>query len=168
MMARMAGTIALYLVRHAHAGDPAHWTGDDARRPLSAKGRLQAERLARHLADLALDVDVVVSSPKVRARETAEPIAKALGVSVRVDDQVAGGLTVRALDAVLADAGDPHAAVVVGHDPDFSELAAELSGASTLPMRKGALARFDGPRPLRAGGMLLRWLLPPDVLAGGD
>lgn len=168
MMVPMARTIVLYLVRHAHAGDPARWTGDDARRPLSAKGRLQADRLARHLAAIAVDVDVIVSSPKVRAQETAEPIAKALAMSVRIDDRVAGGLTVRALDGVLGDAGDPGAAIVVGHDPDFSDLAAELSGTAVLPMRKGALARLDGPRPLRAGGCLLRWLLPPDALAAGN
>jgi phosphohistidine phosphatase len=162
------GTIEFYLVRHAHAGDPARWTGDDARRPLSAKGRLQADRLARHLAALGLDVGVIVSSPKVRARETADPIAAALGMSVRIDDRLAGGLTVRALNGVLTDAGDPPAAMVVGHDPDFSELLAELSGAAHLPMRKGALARLDGPRPLRAGGCTLRWLLPPDALDVGS
>jgi phosphohistidine phosphatase SixA len=161
-------TIALYLLRHAHAGDPARWTGDDARRPLSAKGRLQADRLARHLAALQLGVDAIVSSPKVRARETAEPIARALGMSVRIDDRLAGGLTIRGLDAVLSDAGDPGATIVVGHDPDFSDLLGDLAGAPSLAMRKGTLARLDGPRPLREGGLLLRWLLPPDALATGS
>jgi phosphohistidine phosphatase len=168
MMSAMPNTaVELYLVRHAHAGDPARWTGPDERRPLSAKGRLQAERLGRHLAAIRLDIEVIVSSPKVRARETADLVATALGTEVRIDERVGGGLTIGSLEDVLADAGNPARAMVVGHDPDFSELVADLSGAPSIPMRKGALARLDAARPLRPGGAILRWLLPPDALADG-
>ena len=160
------GAVELYLVRHAHAGDPSRWTGDDARRPLSAKGRLQADRLARHLAAAQIDADVILSSPRVRARETGDPIARALGMQVRIDDRLGGGLTLRGLEQVLVDAGNPVHAIVIGHDPDLSDLVAELSGAASIPMRKGALARLDGPRPLREGGCVLRWLIPPEALAG--
>ena len=160
----VSGAVEIYLVRHAHAGDAARWTGDDARRPLSAKGRLQADRLARYLAALQVDVDVIVSSPRVRARETAEPITQVLGMEVRIDERLGGGLTLQDLEQVLTDAGDPAHALVVGHDPDFSDLLAELSGGTTLPMRKGAIARLDGSRPLRPGGAILRWLIPPDAL----
>ena len=166
LMAGGGGTVALYLVRHAHAGDPAKGTGDDARRPLSAKGRVQATSLARHLAALAIDLDVILTSPKVRAHETAEPIAKALGMEARIDDRLAGGLTLRGLETMLTDAGNPKAAMVVGHDPDFSQLVADLAGVGDLPMRKGALIKFDAGRPLQAGAGVLRWLLPPDALAG--
>jgi phosphohistidine phosphatase SixA len=158
-------SVDLYLLRHAHAGDPARWDGDDARRPLSAKGRLQADAMARQLAALGVDIEAVISSPKIRARQTADPIAKALGLEVRVDDRVVG-LGDRSLEAILADAGDPRSALLVGHDPEFSDLVAELAGAASIPMRKGALARFDAPRPLRSGGAILRWLIPPDALAG--
>jgi phosphohistidine phosphatase len=161
-------TVELYLVRHAHAGDPSRWSGDDSQRPLSAKGRMQADRLARHLAALQVPIDTIVSSPKVRARETAQPIADALGLQVRLDDRLGGGLTVRGLEELLGDVGEPAHAIVVGHDPDFSDLAAELTGAPSLPMRKGALVRLDGPRPLRPGGSVLRWLVPPDALVGPD
>ena len=160
------GAVELYLVRHAHAGDANRWTGDDARRPLSAKGRMQADRLARHLAALQIDTDVIVSSPRIRARETAEPIARVFGMEVLIDERIAGGLTMRGLEQLLADLGDPARVLVVGHDPDFSDLAAELSGAPSLPMRKGALARLDSSRPLRPGGAILRWLIPPDALVG--
>lgn len=168
MSAMPKGTVQLYLVRHAHAGDAARWTGDDALRPLSTKGRLQTERLARHLAAIHVSVDVVLSSPRVRAQETADPIARALGMEVRLDDRLAGGLTADVLERLLADVGDPGIAMLVGHDPDFSELVADLSGASTLTMRKGALARLDADRPLRSGAAILRWLIPPDALAGED
>jgi phosphohistidine phosphatase len=162
--------VELYLVRHAHAGDPARWTGPDERRPLSAKGRLQGQRLGRHLSALQLDLAVIVTSPRVRARETADLIAQALGMSVQVDDRLSGAFTLAALEQILADAGNPPSAMVVGHDPDFTEIAADLAGASSLPMRKGALARFDCSRPIRPGGAILRWLLPPDAIpeAGAD
>ena len=162
------GTIELYLVRHAHAGDATRWTGDDARRPLTAKGTMQADRLARHLAALRVDIDMVLSSPKVRARETAEPIAQALGMEARIDARLGGGLTILGLEELLADVGDPARALLVGHDLDFSDLVADLAGSTSVPMRKGSLARLDGIRPLREGGAILRWLIPPDALAGQD
>lgn len=161
----LSGIVELYLLRHAHAGDPARWSGDDARRPLSAKGRMQADRLAQHLASLRPDVHLIVSSPRLRARETADAIARALDMEVQIDERLGGGLTLRSLEQLLLDAGDPRSAMIVGHDPDFSDIAAELAGAASLAMRKGTLARLDASRPLAAGGAILRWLIPPDALA---
>jgi phosphohistidine phosphatase SixA len=73
-------------------------------------------------------------------------------------------MDVATLETLLRDAGDPSRPVVAGHDPDFSELLAELAGAERIPMPKGALARIDIERPLRAGGGTLHWLVPPDLL----
>ena len=56
--------------------------------------------------------------------------------------------------------------VLVGHDPDFSDLAASLTGSATTTIRKGAFARIDVPRPLQPGAGTLRWLVSPDLLAG--
>ena len=58
--------IQLHLLRHAHAGDPMKWSGPDDVRPLSEKGRLQAERLGLLLADAAFEPDAILSSPKLR------------------------------------------------------------------------------------------------------
>jgi phosphohistidine phosphatase SixA len=154
----------LHLLRHAHAGDPQAWTGDDDARPLSDKGQAQARRLARHLESIDFRADRIISSPKVRAAQTAEPVAERIGLSVVIDDRLAGGLGLDDAEAVLRDAGDPEAAVLVGHDPDFSELLAVLCGAEGISMRKGALARIEIDRPLVAGAGTLRWLLPPDAL----
>lgn len=157
-------TVDLFLLRHAHAGDPARWAGPDELRPLSAKGRAQAERIARHLRAVRSTLDVVISSPKVRARETAEPVAKAFGLPVQIDDRLAGGLTLATLDELLVHVGNPSSAMVVGHDPDFSDLAAELAGASSMPLKKGTIVRFDAARPLATGAATLAWLIPPDAL----
>jgi phosphohistidine phosphatase SixA len=154
----------LHLVRHAHAGDPEAWDGPDAARPLSEKGRAQAERLGSYLADIAFRTDAVITSPKLRAAQTAELVAAHLGVKVELDDRLAGSLDLDTLEAVLADAQDPQRPVLVGHDPDFSELLASLCEAQNAPMRKGALARIEADRPLREGGGTLRWLIPPDAL----
>ena len=124
-------SVELYLVRHAHAGDPARWTGPDDRRPLSAKGRLQAQALGRRLAALQVGVDVIVSSPKLRAQQTADLIAQALGLTVRLDERLGGALTIGTLERLIDDVGDPRSVMVVGHDPDLSELAADLAGATS-------------------------------------
>lgn len=156
----------LHLLRHAHAGDPDAWSAPDAARPLSRKGREQAERLGVFLAGIGFAPDAIISSPKVRARETAELVAARLDMEITIDERLAGGSDLADVNAVLAAAGDPDRPVLVGHDPDFSDLLAALCGGD-VPMRKGALARIEVARPLTAGGGLLRWLLPPDALRPG-
>ena len=156
--------LQLFLLRHADAGDPEAWSGADAERPLSAKGEGQAERLATFLHGARFSVDAVVSSPKVRARRTAEIVADGIGATVRLDDRLAGGVTASAVDAVLRDAGTPRRAMIVGHDPDFSDLLATLVGAAGLTMKKGAFARVDVRGRVADGRGTLRWLVPPDLL----
>lgn len=156
--------IQLHVLRHAHAGDPLAYDGPDDARPLSAKGEKQAVRLARFLAGLGFEPDAIVTSPKVRAARTAELVAERLGTEVRVDPRLGGALDLGTLEAILDDLGAPRRPVIVGHDPDFSELVATLAGAGRIPMRKGALARIDVARPLAAGAGTLRWLVPPDLL----
>jgi phosphohistidine phosphatase SixA len=85
-------------------------------------------------------------------------------VVVTTDARLGDPLDLSALDAVLTDAENPERPMLFGHDPDFSELVADLCGASNAPMRKGALARIEVDRPLHAGGGTLRWLIPPDTL----
>ena len=67
--------IELYLLRHADAGDPMAWQGPDAARPLSGKGERQADRLGRFLAGIGFTPDAIITSPKVRAAQTAEGVA---------------------------------------------------------------------------------------------
>jgi phosphohistidine phosphatase len=154
----------LHLLRHAHAGDPESWNGPDAARPLSEKGRDQAERIGAFLAGIGFRTDAIITSPKLRAAQTAEIVAGHLDAVVTEDDRVAGSLDLEALEAVLTRAKNPDRPVLVGHDPDFSDLLSELCDAASVPMRKGAFARIEVDRPLRPGGGKLRWLIPPDAL----
>ena len=100
----------------------------------------------------------------MRANETADIVAKALGASVAVEHRLAGAFDIATLEAILADHGDPAQVVLVGHDPDFSDVLGELIGVAMVPMRKGTIARVEIDRPLTAGTGTLRWLLPPELL----
>jgi phosphohistidine phosphatase len=156
----------LYLLRHADAGDPEAWTGSDDARPLSSKGEKQSRRLGRFLAELGFRPGAIVTSPKVRARDTARIVAEILGVEATIDERLGGGLDAVAIEAILFDVGEPERPVLVGHDPDFSDLAAWMIGAQWLSLKKGALVRIDTVRPISADSGTLRWLVPPDLLQG--
>ena len=112
----------LHLLRHAHAGDWSTWIGDDDARPLTDKGRGQAERLGRFLARQGFAPDRILTSPKVRAAETAGIVGRLLDVSVDIDDRLGGPLDLSVVERILDDHGDPETPVLVGHDPDLSEL----------------------------------------------
>jgi len=159
-------TVQLHLLRHAHAGDPEGWSGPDAARPLSAKGEQQAERLGRFLAEVGFQPDAIITSPKIRAARTAEIVAEAIGVEVREDERLAREFDLVTVEAILFDAGEPVKPILVGHDPDFSDVLATLCGTSNVPMRKGAFARIDVSRPMAPGAGTLRWLVSADLLAG--
>jgi phosphohistidine phosphatase SixA len=159
-----ARPVALHLLRHGDAGDAEAWTGDDDVRPLSDKGVRQAERLGLHLALAGFDPDIILTSPKLRAAQTADIVAAAIDKPVTIDEKLGKSFGLGTLGKLLGEHANPQQPVLVGHDPDFSELLATLTGARTLPMKKGALARVDlviGPEP---GGGVLRWLIPPDAL----
>jgi phosphohistidine phosphatase len=156
--------VELGLLRHAHAGDPKSWSRPDDIRPLTDKGRGQAERLGRLLASAGFVPDAMLTSPRVRAVQTAELVADHLDVPVRTDQRLGGLLDLGVLEAILDDAGTPVRPILVGHDPDFSDLLVLLTGSPGLRLRKGAFALLDVERPLAAGSAELRWLVPPDLL----
>jgi phosphohistidine phosphatase len=160
--------VQLHLLRHAHAGDAMKWHGPDDLRPLSERGRRQAEAMGRFLAAAGFAPDAIITSPLTRAVETAQLAAAPLGRPVIIDDRLARPLDPSAIEAILADADDPARPVLVGHDPDFTELLGELTGLGSLVMRKGQLARIDLRRPVRPGEGLLRWLVPPELVLPGE
>jgi phosphohistidine phosphatase len=112
----------VFLVRHAHAekGDP------DELRPLSERGRHEARALAKQLAGHAARPSLVVTSPLLRARQTAEAIAGEAGVELRVDERLAPGADAEQLRRAVEN--EPGPVAVVGHQPDCSEIAFELTG----------------------------------------
>lgn len=157
--------VRLHLLRHAHAGDAFEWIGDDELRPLTRKGRQQAQRLGAFLEANGVRPDVIVTSPLVRARQTAEIVAEALGMTIKTDRRLGAGFGKRELWAVLDESGGREV-MLVGHDPDLSTLLTYLLDAAAMHMRKGTLATVDLQTRLGDGEGELRWLLPPDLLTG--
>jgi len=156
--------IELYVLRHAHAGDPAAWHGPDDARPLSARGENQVARVAAFLRRTGVRPELILTSPKQRAAQTAAPVAVLLDVPLTIEPRLGVPFGLTDLERILSAAGDPASAMIVGHDPDFSRLVEDLTGAGSLPMAKGGIARIDCIRPLAAGAGVLRWLVPPDLL----
>lgn len=157
--------IELYLLRHADAGDPMAWKGDDAERPLSGKGRKQARRTGRWLAELGRKPDAILTSPKIRALETATIVGASLDMKPKIDKRLGGPLDRKVLRQLIDEVGnDARRVILVGHDPDFSSMASSLVGGP-IELKKGALARIDlSDRSDTAGGSL-RWLVPAEALA---
>ena len=110
----------LFVVRHAEAapGDP------DELRPLTDAGRAAARALGDRLAEHGLDA--VLSSPLLRARETAEAIARPAGLVAEPDERLAPGADADTVREAVAGRGDT--VVTVGHQPDCSEIVLALSG----------------------------------------
>ena len=129
------------------------------------EGRAPVDRLGTFLAGVGFVPDApifVAEGPRLPLPPSWSRCTS--GSPVGIDPRLGDALEPEDLDAILTEAGDPVRPVLVGHDRDFSELAALPRGASHLPMRKGAMLRIDIDRPLRAGVGTLRWLLPPDLL----
>jgi phosphohistidine phosphatase len=131
--------VRLYLVRHADAapGEP------DELRPLTARGRQQARELGARLAAEGVAGAAVLTSPLLRARETAEEIARALGTTPEADERLAPGATATGVRDAAAEHGMN--VVAVGHQPDCSRVAAELTGGPEPPFPKAGLVVIDLP-----------------------
>ncbi|HTC52125.1 MAG TPA: histidine phosphatase family protein [Steroidobacteraceae bacterium] len=161
----------LYLVRHAIAAEPdaKHWP-DDRQRPLTAAGARRFKRTARSLVEVMQaggKVERLLSSPLVRARETAAILQRA-GLPEPIEESVlAPGRTAARVLAVLR-AHDAHSIVVVGHEPDLSRLLVVCIGGPgaklATHLRKGGAACLYFAGAPRVGEATLEWLLPPKAL----
>ncbi len=123
------------MLRH---GDAEHVSGKpDADRNLTEKGERQARNAGRALNALGVQLDICLTSPKVRARQTAELACEALGTPIEEDDRLAGG----DFDPLELAAGHGEV-MLVGHEPDFSSAIALVTG-SRVRMKKGGVAAID-------------------------
>jgi phosphohistidine phosphatase len=125
----------IWLLRHGDAeageGKP------DSERDLTKKGERQSRDAGKALKALGIELDVCLTSPKVRARRTAELACEALGTPVEDDDRLAGG----DFDPIEVAEGRGEV-MLVGHEPDFSQAVALATG-SRVKMKKGGIAAID-------------------------
>jgi phosphohistidine phosphatase len=135
----------LWLLRHGEA-EP-HDARPDADRRLTDRGREQSRIAGCALAALKVHVHLAFTSPKVRARDTAVLAGEALGVEPIEHASLFAGFDVSDALELLAAAGPDQRVLVVGHEPDFTHVIYDLTGAR-LDFKKGGIAavRLDGTR----------------------
>ena len=159
-------------MRHAHAGeaDPRRWP-DDRLRPLSDKGRRKHAVVADALRRMGVRFDRVLTSPLVRARQTADITAAVYGGAPAVEETPALGdrATLPDLLAVLARVSADAAVLCVGHEPFLSDTEAALvsrDGRVRIEMKKSGVAGLDFEgRPAAGAGTLLYHFRPRELLA---
>jgi phosphohistidine phosphatase len=164
----MARGYALYLIRHGVAEERGDAWPDDTKRPLSEDGMARLRKAARGLARLGVSIEVILTSPLVRTRQTAEIVAPALDPrpSIVTIDSLAPEGTYAALVADLEKHARKSSIALVGHEPGIGELAARLIGSRhSFEFKKGAVCRIDVEEIPPAGPGDLRWMLTPKILA---
>ena len=149
----------LWLLRHGDA-EP-HEARPDPERRLTPRGESQATAAGRALSALGVEFATALTSPRVRAADTARLASESLGVQPTVHEPLSGGFDADDARAVMS-GEDPDARVLlVGHEPDFSQVVQDLTGAR-VDLKKGGVAavRLDGSH-----GELIALLRPRDLEA---
>jgi phosphohistidine phosphatase len=167
----------LYLMRHGPAGNRDAWTGDDSLRPLTEKGERRMRAAADGLKRLRPTIDILLTSPLTRARQTADIIGEAMNLAVAEQAALEPGFGLVHLAGLLTIYSEAHSLMLVGHEPDFSILIGRLiatRGDAQVMMKKGACCALDLPEettnPDRAakqltGSATLLWLMTARQLA---
>jgi phosphohistidine phosphatase len=159
--------VELYIIRHGLAAQRGDAYPDDGKRPLTHKGILRLKKEARALARLGVNFDQIVTSPLVRARQTADVFAEALAPHppVALSDALSTSGTAVAVIEDLGRFARRARIALVGHEPNLGELTARLLGARrAIEFKKGAICRIDVAAlpPTRPG--TLRWFATPKIL----
>lgn len=158
----------VFLVRHAiaHERNRRRWP-NDALRPLTAEGKRRFVQAARGLAGVLPKSAVLLTSPYVRARDTATILAKALGGRKPLEcAELASGESARAVFALLKARKD-RAVILVGHEPNLSTLLSACLHARTrlkFEFKKGGAACIEFPARIEPGRACLHWFMPPRAL----
>ncbi len=162
-----AESFELYLIRHGIAAERGEHYPDDTKRPLTNEGVQKLRKEAKALGALDITLDVILTSPLVRARQTAELVAAAFRnpPPIVTMASLAPGSAHNAIIEELSKQHRRHHIALVGHEPGIGELAGRLIGSRRpLEFRKGAICRIDVAALPPAGPGQLRWFLTPRVM----
>ncbi len=159
----------VYLVRHGIAQERLGGAVlNDSQRPLTDEGKTEMKQVAHALKRLNVKPDLVVASPLVRAKQTAEIIREVLGPSdeLKITDSLAPGGSASGVYKFLRQFHQIEEVFLVGHEPDIGQLAANLLWAGSelnIPFKKGAVCRVDVfDLPPTSPGML-KWFITPKI-----
>ena len=153
-------SIQVWFLRHGEA--VAHDAGADFDRELTPRGERQSVAAGRGLRRSGVEFSACYTSPRVRARATAELACEALGVGVEVAESLSGGFAVDDLVDLLHAHADGDRILLAGHEPDFSQVVHDLTGAR-VDFKKGGVAavRLENPN----AGELIVLLRPRELEA---
>jgi len=159
--------VNLYIVRHAIAvqrGDPGY--EDDSQRPLTAAGKKKFKKIVKGLAQLGTEFDVILTSPYVRARDTAKILAKEFGMKndVAFSDNLIQPGNFENLIKEIQEKYDVNNLALVGHEPMLSSLISWLTTGNTdmkMTLKKGGVAFLIAENLYQDGRAVLQWLLTP-------
>ena len=146
----------LCFLRHGEADWP-NWTKPDDQRPLTERGRKEMKRVAKFLERLKFIPDSLLTSPLPRASQTAEIVGRRLGIELQTEPALAHGFNVERLRRLLAER-DAESVMIVGHEPEFSEVIGKLTGGK-IKISKAGVALLDIDRSCTSATLL--WLFPP-------
>ncbi len=163
----MPGPYELYLIRHGVAEERGDRWPDDNKRPLTEDGMSRLRKAARGLACVDVSFDVMLTSPLVRTRQTADIIASAFDPHPHIvtAESLAPGGTYPEVLAELEKQARRAKIALVGHEPGIGELAARLAGSRHgFEFKKGAVCRIDVDVLPPEGPGTLRWFLTPRIM----
>jgi phosphohistidine phosphatase len=154
-----------YFLRHGIAVEPAEWQGSDDARPLTREGTTRMEREAKAIAELLPDLELIITSPLLRAVATAKLIAERLRLRNKLveDNRIANGFNARACQAILTEHAGAESVMLVGHEPTMSATIGKLIGGASVELKKAALAGVELADHASTSGTLT-CLIPPKVL----
>lgn len=158
----------VFFLRHGIAFDRGEWSGDnDELRPLTEAGIATMRAETVNLVSLGVKLDVIISSPLVRARDTAAIVhARYHEIPLLEDDLLKPGFDHKDLDKLVRRYDQYRSILLVGHEPDFSDVVSDVIGGARLSLKKGGLARVALSSKVKGSnprGELI-WLLTPELL----
>lgn len=151
-------------VRHGEAEHNVHI--HDSERSLTAEGLKHAKTLALFLKHLSIRPDLILTSPLVRAQQTAQELSSVLQVPTETTEYLVNGTHPRQLFQLMNEKNIP-SLLLVGHQPFLSELISLLIADSTeadIEMKPCSIAVVDIPRPVKEGKGTLLWLCPISII----
>ncbi|MBI4417352.1 MAG: phosphohistidine phosphatase SixA [Ignavibacteriales bacterium] len=150
----------MYFLRHGDAVESPHF--HDTQRPLSEAGKKHIHFVAHFLRSSRTEIELILSSPLIRARETAEIIRASLDLpAIITTDALIAGSAVRELFAFI-NTQRARSLLLVGHEPQLSSAISVLTGGDDhfrVEMKKASLAHVETPFPVKKGQAVLSWLL---------
>lgn len=148
----------LCFLRHGEADWP-NWNKSDDERPLTERGRKEMKRVAKFLECLKICPGAILTSPLPRASQTAEIVAERLGIDSKTEPALAHGFNIEGLRRIVAKL-ECECVMVVGHEPEFSQVVKELTGGE-IKLSKAGIALLEVNRGCTSGKLL--WLFPPKL-----